>query len=241
MIQVSALASGSSGNAILVKVDGVFLLLDAGLNYKQLVKRLDVFSLTMQCIDGIFATHAHQDHLRAIPMIQKKHPGLKCSLPGDYQHGEPLQVSPCSSATIIPFVLDHDDECHGFRVDDGQGNSLVYITDTGTIPCDSLSYMIDPSILIVEANYDATRLISGPYPDDLKIRVSETHMENKQARELVELLVWDGLKYVFGHHLSAKNNDPELAKFELECGVKVTTAQVIIAEQITATKMVTVM
>jgi len=235
-LTLTTIASGSAGNVTLVRANGLNILLDAGLPYKKLVAELDIFGLLPGDLDAVFVTHGHQDHLRAVPLLMKHHVKPAFYLPGGYTHGKSISLG--SGVIVVPVLLDHDEECHGFVITDGTGNKIAYITDSGSIPCDSLPYFIGCNIIHLEANHDTSLLISGPYPDDLKIRVSETHLENRQSREFLELVDWPGLKYVIAGHLSEQNNNPELVKYELEHGVK--DAEVLIAKQHEATRAVTV-
>jgi len=240
MIKCAVLGSGSKGNSIYVDVDGIKILLDAGLNYKTTKARLDDINKIVSDITYLFITHEHGDHIASEKQMVKKH---RCSVfserVGDITHGEKIFLG--AGAEIIPFRLDHDEPCHGFRVNDADGNSLVYVTDTGSIPCDSLEFMLDPNILIVETNHDMDMVYDGPYPDDLKERVLETHLENLQAHELIEAVAWEGLEYVVCHHLSEKNNSEKFARYEAESALKeFKTCEVIVAKQNEVSKLMTV-
>jgi hypothetical protein len=68
------------------------------------------------------------------------------------------------------------------------------------------------SIIMVEANHDIDMLMGNcNYPDDLKSRVMETHLDNEQAKDFLLQVADKKLQYVFLMHLSEKNNVPALA------------------------------
>src|SRR5487761_1249038 len=77
-----------------------------------------------------------------------------------------------------------------------------------------LAMMQHADLLVLEANHDRARLLSGPYPYHLKQRIlSPTgHLSNDQAAEAV-LRTWsnDGLRWLWLAHLSRTNNTPKLA------------------------------
>jgi len=246
MIKATILGSGSKGNAVYVEVDKHAVLLDAGLTFKQLCIRMDDINRRIGAISHIFISHVHGDHVRAVPMIEKKVvpcPYIYSEKSGNIQEGDHIYLDSCTdgakSALITAFRLDHDDPCLGFTVSDKQGNKLVYITDTGSIPCDSMIHMLDAGILIVEANHDVGLLNNSPYPMDLQERVFETHLENYQTREVVEVLKGEKLRYVALHHLSEQNNNKTLAEYEARVGLgdDYSHVKVITAEQKYATQM----
>ncbi len=63
MIRLNALASGSTGNAFLVRNNNTSILIDAGLTSKQLNLRLGKVGVNIEDLDGIVLTHTHKDHL----------------------------------------------------------------------------------------------------------------------------------------------------------------------------------
>ena len=147
---------------------------------------------------------------------------------------------------IKAIPADHDVPCVNFVCGDNQGNKLAYVTDTGSIPCESLEFLMSCNILIVEANHDEDTLMqNNKYPDDLKVRVFETHLSNLQMTDLVRLVSWDGLQYVVCHHLSEQNNSPGLAEYHAaaamateRCGMG---CEVIVAEPTSITNMLVVL
>ena len=205
-IKCSILGSGSKGNAVYVEIDGKCFLLDCGLNYKTLKKRLADINRDPSCLSAVFVSHSHQDHIAGIKILVKSHPGVKIFTEGDEKN-------------VTSFALDHDTQCVGYRVEDNDGNVLVYSTDTGSIPCDSLEYYLDADVIIQEFNYDTGALVAGPYPDELKLRVMATHTENRQARNLLELVASGKLKHVVAFHLSGQNNYVDLVKYEAKRGL----------------------
>jgi len=234
LLTLTTLASGSAGNATLVTVNGIKCLLDCGGTKKQLVNALAIHNINIPDIDYLFISHnGHRDHSSNL-----KYFTYHARLHETTTTNDKTFTSLSGKGFCVGIPADHDVPCRSFVIGDTEGNKMAYITDTRTIPCDSLPYFIGCNIIHLEANHDTSLLLSGPYPDDLKIRVSETHLENRQSREFLELVNWPGLKYVIAGHLSEKNNNPELVRYELEHGVK--DAEILIAQQDEATRAVTV-
>ncbi len=221
MVKITPLYSGSKGNAVLVDIDGYLLLLDAGKTFSKMSKALAELGKDPADIKDVMISHCvHTDHVHAIPKLCKANPLIRiwaetkpagCPAGNHYEIGDGDYLGIVQRCNITPFRLDHDDPCLGFAVE-AQGHRIVYITDTGSIPCESLRAMIDPTVLIVECNHDADTLINDcPYPDHLKERVIDTHFSVDQTCNLIELLAWPGLENVVLWHLSGNSINRELA------------------------------
>ena len=205
MIKFCVLGSGSKGNSVWVQVDNTQILLDCGFTGKKTRHALATINKRPHDIDAVYITHMHNDHCASKKCFKK--------LGTPIYHGESVNAG---DAVVECFSLDHDLDCYGYKVSDQEGNSLLYITDTGSIPCDSLKTMIDCNAIIVEMNHDIETMLDDVcvYPDDLKIRVFDTHLSNEKAADLLSLLDWPGLKYVVPYHISKQTNSNELVKYE---------------------------
>lgn len=239
MIKAKVLGSGSKGNCTYININGYNLLLDAGLTMKRIKLELRKVNLSAQDINYVFITHSHQDHIKALKQIRKHCPHTMIFQPETQQFYFEIKKA---QAVITAFEADHDIPCWSYKIDDLKDNtSLLYITDTGTVLCNSLQYMVDPvDILILEMNHDLSLLLkNNKYPDDLKIRITDTHLSNEQARDLIELIGTDRLKYFCAFHASEQNNNGALIAYEARRGLdKVSEkCKVIIAEQGGASEM----
>ena len=82
-MQVIPLASSSKGNAYLVEHDGAVILIDCGLSYRELKKRLSekLVKTGQTCFDkfscdqimAILITHSHTDHVQGLKTLLGKH------------------------------------------------------------------------------------------------------------------------------------------------------------------------
>ena len=63
MLTLTTLASGSSGNCMLVSAGGTHILLDAGISARRIGAALRVLALEPSDLDGILVTHEHSDHV----------------------------------------------------------------------------------------------------------------------------------------------------------------------------------
>ncbi|MFZ4388301.1 MAG: MBL fold metallo-hydrolase, partial [Chthoniobacterales bacterium] len=66
MLEITILASGSSGNAALVRTETACFLVDAGLSTKELTLRLATCGVEPRDLCAILVTHEHGDHTKGL-------------------------------------------------------------------------------------------------------------------------------------------------------------------------------
>lgn len=226
-IRVSALASGSSGNAFLVEAGDVKLLCDAGLNAATLEYYLRQRGTSASQLSAILVSHEHIDHLRGAGMLARRYklPVVATEgtfLAGACQFGSLPEkvVQPVgrevhmSDFTIRTFAVSHDAaETVGFWIEAG-GSSVVICTDLGCETTSLREPLEAADLLVLEANHDVQRLWRGPYHPALKRRVAGPygHLSNAEAARLISELARDSRpRTIWLAHLSAANNTPALA------------------------------
>jgi phosphoribosyl 1,2-cyclic phosphodiesterase len=115
---------------------------------------------------------------------------------------------------VASFSISHDAiaPC-GYLLSAG-GCRVCIVTDSGEVTPDMLQMMRQADLLIIEANHDRERLLRGPYPQNLKMRIlsSTGHLSNDQAADAI-LRTWrtDSVRWLWLSHLSRTNNTPALA------------------------------
>ncbi|MFL5732225.1 MAG: MBL fold metallo-hydrolase [Chloroflexia bacterium] len=226
-VRVSALASGSSGNAFLVEAAGIKLLFDAGLSAGMLEFYLRQRGASASQLAAIFVSHEHIDHLRGAGMLARRHRLPVVASEGTFlagaeqfgklpekvvqRPGRDLGVGPI---TVRTFVLSHDAaETIGFWIE-AEGRNIVLCTDLGCETNSIREPLEAADLLVLEANHDVQRLWRGPYHYTLKKRVASPygHLANAETARLVAELARAGRpRTVWLAHLSAANNTPALA------------------------------
>jgi len=232
-VQVSALASGSSGNAFLVEAEGIKLLFDAGLNASMLEYYLRQRGTSPSQLSAIFVSHEHIDHLRGAGILARRYrlPVVASEgtfLAGAWQFGalpEKVVQPPgrevhidgpagTGGVTVSTFAISHDAaETVGFWIEAG-GKNVVLCTDLGCETASIREPLEAADLLVLEANHDVQRLWRGRYPPALKRRVAgrHGHLSNAEAARLISELSRDGHpRTIWLAHLSAANNTPALA------------------------------
>jgi len=225
MVEICALASGSNGNCYYIGNNEDAILIDAGINCKQILNRMKAKDLDPRKIRAIFITHEHNDHVCGARVLAKKL-GLPVYMTKGTYHAlyitnQPEAVrfiDPVQPVMLIPFIIhpvlkNHDaKEPTSFRVD-LQGINVGVFTDIG-LPCANvIAHMQHCQALFLETNYDEKMLWEGSYPQHLKQRVASDvgHLSNMQAVDLLTEHAGPYLKWVLLSHLSGENNTPQIA------------------------------
>lgn len=225
--QMQVLASGSSGNAVYIRIADVHLLIDAGISRRRITRALDELGVSLQDLSALVLTHEHSDHVSALEMLRRARPDLPVFATNGtaqgcrkrrrwvFEHttiraGEPFEIG---AVTLTPFATSHDAmEPIGLRVEGG-GHALGIATDMGRSTSTVVNALRDCSAIVLEANYDEEMLWRGPYPLFLKRRVASPkgHLSNLQMRALLGEVAGPRLEQVILGHLSEKNNTPQKA------------------------------
>lgn len=224
-LAVHSLASGSSGNSILVRNGRTAILIDAGIGIRKLTAALETAGVNPVDLSAIFVTHEHSDHIGAAVRIAKRYgvtivantstlegiDGASAVPHKTLDLNEDLSIK---SLNIRPFPVSHDARCPvGYSVS-CNGTTVCCATDTGKLtPC-IRAEAFAADLLILESNHDVEMLMAGPYPRHLKRRVMGDwgHLSNETASRLLLEIAEAGKPIsVWLAHLSNTNNSPRLA------------------------------
>ena len=212
-MKIINLASGSKGNATLIKTTKKNILIDIGIPISNLEKRL---GKSFPKIDALIITHTHTDHIKGLKSI------IKLQNPEIYTIENDLEEKVISekihrdknitigNLEIELFELSHDVPCAGVYLKENE-TELVYITDTGYVKNKLLSKYKNKDIYILESNYEEEMLTNGKYPYHLKqrIRSDKGHISNEDSCRYLKNFIGNKTKYIMLAHLSEENNDPE--------------------------------
>jgi len=222
-VEVFVLASGSSGNAVLVTSGSTSLLVDAGVSARQIRKRLEAFEKSPDEIDAILLTHEHSDHVRGLDVFLRRHRAapvwtthgtwsridVRSDDGGELSSGTTVHFG---DLNVTPVATSHDAaEPLAYVFDDGDHSAAV-CTDTGIVTPLLEQRLQGCELLLLETNHDKDMLRHGPYPWSLKQRIDSRtgHLSNHQSCEAIDRVGSKVLKAVVGMHLSAENNCPNL-------------------------------
>ena len=220
-----ALASGSSGNALLLAADGAAILVDAGLPLRTLERMLRYRGVEPAELAAIVLTHEHADHAQSAAALSARHRlPLVCNaptfaaLPDRAVHG-PWHELPVGGVTQLgPFVVASFPVAHdaaapvGYRICAAQAQ-LGLAVDLGSWDGDTVANLRNSDLLVVEANHDMDLLHLAPYPQQVRRRIygPRGHLDNTQCGELIARVAGTRPLDVWLAHLSANSNRPQTA------------------------------
>ncbi|MBI2843539.1 MAG: MBL fold metallo-hydrolase [Armatimonadetes bacterium] len=225
MLTVHSLASGSSGNCILIRSRDSAVLIDAGIGIRRIVAALYEIEMSPRSLSGILITHEHTDHTAgAVRMARRYGVPLISNAPTlagvTGSQGVPHEVLDIGSEMAIgdlsvrSFPVSHDAACPtGYTIECG-GKTICNATDTGILTQDIRAEAVAADLLILESNHDVKMLVAGPYPWFLKRRImgSNGHLSNESAAALLLEIAQTGRSVaVWLAHLSKMNNTPAIA------------------------------
>jgi phosphoribosyl 1,2-cyclic phosphodiesterase len=231
-LRFNVLASGSTGNALLVQTDEKTLLIDAGLSGKKLEELMQLSGVQASELSGILITHEHSDHIKGLSALAKKHKlpiytngatwqsmdQQLSSIADTQQHlfktGDVLDFG---GLQVTTYPISHDAaEPVGFTFDYA-GKKLGLATDLGYASARVKQTIFDSDALILEANHDVELLRMGKYPWHIKRRIlgDSGHLSNEAAGEVLVEMCEGRTKDVYLAHLSLNHNMIELARMSV--------------------------
>ena len=222
-MKIFPIASGSTGNCTYIESAHHRILLDVGISTGRIQAALATVGRSLTEIDAIFLTHAHHDHIAALPVLTKKvripiwttqgtYGQIKAKLPKAY----PVEVIASDAVLafdqlrIETYAIPHDCVEPVVFVFDGDGKRYGHFTDLGAVPDHIRKLLPNLDALVLESNYDPLMLREGPYPWPLKKRISggRGHLSNDIAVDMAAHHISDRLQYLVLGHLSQNNNTP---------------------------------
>lgn len=230
---INPIASGSSGNAIIIDDGESKLLLDAGISYKQIAKWIRPTKLA-----GVLVTHEHGDHAKAAGELVRrgvdtymskgtcralfgggkrpsgiKSMGLNPEQVGIaiLEHNDQVDIG---SWKVLPFDVVHDSaEPMGFLVQsEATGEKLVYIVDSGLVQYNFQGV----THWLLECNYSEPLLEAGPYEEPLKDRVRQNHFSFEDLKTFLGDSDLSETDEIYLLHLSDANSDEQAFKQEVQ-------------------------
>ena len=222
------LGSGSGGNSTLLVHRGRGVLIDAGLSYRQIARRLGHVGFDPDSVDAIVITHGHGDHTRGARMFCRRHDvpvyATETVRGGWGETDVPTWRSLCTNRphevcglSFYPVTIPHDaSETVAFRIDTQEG-AIGFATDIGAMTAELIDRFRDCRVLVVESNYATELLRVSPYDRSTRARIGSArgHLSNEALADYVRDHLGEQVRCLVLTHLSRVNNVPEIA--EMTC------------------------
>lgn len=223
-MKIRIIASGSKGNAYKISDGTTAILVEAGIPYKELSKRLQ---FTMRSIAGVLITHEHGDHAKAVKDLVKRGTDVYATA-GTFEalglnnHRTKLieakKTFTVGTFKILPFDIAHDAaEPVAFLIESTEtGKRLLYFTDTKYI-----RYRFSKiNYLLAECNYSMELLENNINREQIErkygMRVFDNHMSLEALIDFLEQMDRSELEEIHLIHLSNSNSDAEASRNRVE-------------------------
>ncbi|WP_127582172.1 MBL fold metallo-hydrolase [Paenibacillus koleovorans] len=234
-MRFTVLASGSTGNSLLVSTEQTKVLVDAGLSMKKIEQLMQERGVQGKELDAILITHEHSDHIKGVGALARKYDlpvyanektwqTLNRQL-GElaeekkvvFETGELLEFGEVDGEGFLQiesYNISHDAaEPVGYCFyDDDQKLGLA--TDLGYVSSKVKEKLSDSNSLILESNHDVEMLRVGHYPWNIKRRImgDTGHLSNDAAGSALCDMICERTESVYLAHLSRDHNMMDLAK-----------------------------
>ena len=212
-MNLQVISTGSKGNAYLLSHGQDDLLLDAGVTYEKILKAVRFNPAALQ---GVLVTHAHMDHLKAVPDLLKAYVDVYASQDTfsklddtayrPNRHILTNAVSVVGNWLVTSFSTEHDtDGSLGFFIKHYKHKErILYITDTGFVS----ALPVDVTVLIIECNFvDSIVLEKRDELDARFLRLEKYHMSLDRVKSYLTKIDRSKLHTVVLVHLSDSNAD----------------------------------
>ncbi|MCC0716950.1 MBL fold metallo-hydrolase [Clostridioides sp. ES-S-0077-01] len=229
-MKIKVLGSSSKGNCYLLQLKKETLILECGINYKDILKGLD---FNLESVVGCLVTHEHKDHSKAITELADNGIDVYSSKGtlealGIENHRTKIveneKLFKVSNFNIMPFSTKHDAiEPLGFLINHEEIGNLLFITD---------SYYCEYNFknlnhIMIECNYSKDLLDSNKDKIYLRNRIVKSHFELSNVINFLKANDLSNIKTITLLHLSEDNSDKNLFIKEIEknVGIPVTIAE----------------
>lgn len=224
-LSVKALASGSSGNCILIRAGDTALLVDCGISTKSVSSYLNQRGIAPESVAAILLTHEHIDHVSGVGTFSRKYGASVVSDPRTLQEAErmagklnrrPMALGSSQSigdVEVSSFPVPHDAAAPSGFVIKYRDWTVAVCVDLGDADEVLHSPLSEADLLVMEANHDYDKLKMGPYAPNLKARIlsNRGHLSNFESARLIAGSYTGKPRTVWLAHLSAVSNSPRLA------------------------------
>lgn len=227
-MKLISLASSSAGNAYYIELprkdqEPVKLLVECGIKYRELVKKMAMNGLDISDVHAVLITHGHNDHSEArLDLIKRgkkvfANEHLASSSDTVLRHGVSMYIA--HNVTVTPFNVEHDAEDPlGFVIQTNM-ETILFATDLKYFKADLKKVKFD--YIMIEANYDGQVIhfaLENAKTSNNKLeivryeRIVHSHLSISNCIKTLHTLDLSKCKAVFLMHLSDRHANELLFK-----------------------------
>ena len=227
-MRLRVFGSGSRGNSLAVRSGGTLILVDLGLSYRELTRRMSACGLRAGDVSAVLFTHDHSDHCSGVATFHARHPYVPLFANGDtadaisrrcgvddgwtvFGNGEPFGIGELS---VTAFSIPHDAaDPVGYFIESG-GKTLFIGTDMGFVTANTREMFAHATCAVLESNHDPVLLEQSARPVSLKqrIRGRNGHLANEDAAALLLETNPPCLRHLLLGHISMECNSVPLVR-----------------------------
>lgn len=195
-MEIKSLGSGSTGNCYLVNQDGITYILDAGVDFRKIVKNIN-----LNDVNFAFISHEHKDHslnkeklvLRGVKIVDGP------SVETFTKNKNSGKFNP--ELSLYTFPIDHGDCKNSGLIVQTKNECLLYCTDFKLCKYDLSDF--DFTHIIVECNYQEDLMQKAP-TDYKHLRQINTHMGFDGLKIFMKGLNLEKVEFIVLVHLSTE-------------------------------------
>jgi len=209
------LGSGSSGNAYIFKSGNETILVECGLDYKKLCKKMMNEGITPADIKAVVCTHKHKDHIESIESWVNR--GIKVVAPKDCFNEEAPNINCVECGSVVEltenirtlaFPVNHDCDAYGyvFQFKDTK-EKVLFINDTAYFDFPYKNQCFD--YVFIECNHLRSKLVQVKYqkqfankPYAKYERQEKYHMSLAALKKLLNDINLSKTKTIYLMHMS---------------------------------------
>lgn len=223
MINITTIASGSTGNCYRIADSSTTIMIEAGIRFREI---REAFSFKFSSVAGCLITHEHGDHAKAAKEVMRA--GVDCYMTQETADKlnlsghrlkpiKPGQLSSIGTFKILSFSTEHDAANPvGYLIQSKDGEKLLFATDTYYI-----RYRFnDLNYVLIECNYSKEileeNIKAGVVPAAIRNRIKKSHFELENVKEFFRSNDCSAIKQIHLIHLSGQNSDPDRFKREIQ-------------------------
>lgn len=202
-MKLHVISSSSAGNGYILETNNSALILECGVPFHEITKRVDFDKL-----DFGVCSHSHGDHAKYLR--EYLHRGIRIANNVAIHHNSigitNREMIKMGEWFVIPLTMIHDVECYGFLINHVEYGSILFATDTEQMPYKFKGLRH----IIIEANYSQetldNRQLDNKINGYLASRVEKSHLSFEQAKSWIESIDKSDLQSVTFIHLSSGNS-----------------------------------